>query len=277
MTRGAMDFALSTNRRFSPDANARRSGISETTVERNSGLSSTPWLQPAGPAYERSEEPFQRSLAGYASQTFEERLNLRMPNFRRIIRIALAAICFGFVGSIGSAGLLGALAFPGSFEWRVAAQSPANIGHEDSEGTLSELTDKRRVALLIMRNSVVDASGSDEPIIAEALAAEARESLRHRYPYRIIGRKLNGYIRKYRSLQPVYEIGQADFIIYFRLVQYRRTLNGVYPFGELFVIINQLPGEIRPARIIWRTKRPGFAEDVIKDFIKELKRVRDEG
>ena len=77
-------------------------------------------------------------------------------------------------------------------------------------------------------------------------------------------------------MRPVYEIAQADFIIYFKLVEYRQLLNGFYPYGELFVIVNPRPEERRTARVIWRTKKVRFADDAVRDFLKELKRVRDE-
>ena len=157
-----------------------------------------------------------------------------------------------------------------------AAESARRTGVEDWQGDLIEIKDRQRVVLLIMRSSVIDASGSDDSIVAEALAAEPRETLRHRYPYRVIGRRLNEYIRKYRSIRPVHEIAQADFILYFKLVEYRRLLNGYYPYGELFVIVNPRHEERRPAHVIWKTKKVAFAEDAVKDFLKELKRVRGE-
>ena len=142
--------------------------------------------------------------------------------------------------------------------------------------TLTEIKDKKRVALLVLKSSVVDASGSDDRIIAEALAAEPGQSRRHRYPYGLIARKLNQYIKKYRSLRPAYEMAEADFIIYFRLVEYRRVLNGYYPYGELFVIVNQQPEETRSAKLLWRSKKVMFVEDAVKDLIKQLKQVRGE-
>lgn len=147
---------------------------------------------------------------------------------------------------------------------------------ENSEGSLAELKDKQSVALVIVRSSVVDATGADEPIIREALAAEPRLATRHRFAYSVIARKLNQYIRKYRSLRPADQTSRAEFIIYFKLVEYRRLLNGTYPYGELFVIVNPPPDTTGPARIIWRTKKIGFAEDAIKDLLKELKQIRGE-
>jgi len=172
--------------------------------------------------------------------------------------------------------LLAILACCNGWSRPIAAKSVRYADTEHTQGTLTEIKDANSVALLIIRSSVLDASGSDEPLVAEALAAEPRESIRHRYPYRVISRKLNDYMRKYRSMRPVYEIGQADFIIYFKLVEYRRLLNGYYPYGELFIIVTPRPEERRPARVIWRTKKVRFAEDAVKDFVKELKRVRQE-
>lgn len=172
--------------------------------------------------------------------------------------------------------LLGVLA---SFAWRapgVAAGSPPNYDIEDAAGDLTEIKDRRRVALLIVRSSVLDASGSEQRILTEALAAKPRDALKHRYAYGTVARKLNQYMRKYRSLRPVEEIAEADFIIYFKLVEYRRQLNGYYPFGELFIIVNPRPEDQGRARIIWKTKKVMFAEDAVRDFVKELKRVRQE-
>ncbi len=170
--------------------------------------------------------------------------------------------------------------FLSSFGWleqSVAAGSPLDIGLEDARGTLLEIKDRHRVALLISRSSVINASESDDPIVAEALASEPGEARRrHRYAYASVARKLNEYMRKYRSMRPVYEIAQADFIIYFKLVEYRRLLNGYYPYGELFIIVTPPPEERRPARVIWKTREVSFADDAVRDFLKELKRVRGE-
>lgn len=156
-----------------------------------------------------------------------------------------------------------------------ADPSPLNNQFEDPNA-LAEIRDKQRVALLVLKSSVVDASGSDDRIVAEALASEPREARRYRHAFGLIARKLNQYIRKYRSLRPVYKMEQADFIIYFRLVEYRRVLNSYYPYGELFVIVNQQPEETRPAKILWRSKKVMYVEDAVKDLLKELKQVRGE-
>ena len=167
--------------------------------------------------------------------------------------------------------------FVGCFGWlELNATAAAPILVEDPPGNLAELKESQRLALLIRRSSVVNASESDDPIIDEALSGDPRESLRHRRAYNIIAGKLNNYIRKYRSIRPVLDIAQADFIVYFKLVEYRRLLNGVYPYGELFIIVTPSSNEARPPRVIWKTKKVMIAEDAIKDFVKELRRVRQE-
>ena len=166
------------------------------------------------------------------------------------------------------------LASFGWFELSSAAASPMEI--DDPPASLVELKESQRLALLIKRSSVVNASESDDPIIAEALSGDPRESLKYRRTYNIIANKLNSYIRKYRSIRAVHEIAQADFIVYFKVVEYRRLLNGLYPYGELFVIVNPNPTRSRPARVVWKTKKVMFAEDAIKDFVKDLRNVRQE-
>ncbi len=167
----------------------------------------------------------------------------------------------------------------GSFGWlelSVAPASPLENAPEDPPVSLAELKDSQSMALLIKRSSVVNYSESDDPTIAEALSADPRESLKHRSAYRVIATKLNRYMRKYRSMSAVQEVAEADFIVYFKLVEYRRLFNGVYPYGELFIIVNPRDEGSRPARIVWKTKKVTFAEDAIKDFVRELRRVRQE-
>ncbi len=159
----------------------------------------------------------------------------------------------------------------------LASGSPAEIFPvEHWDGSLREIKEKQSVALVIIRSSVLDATGDDAPIIQEALAAEPRLASRHRFAYSLVARKLNQYIRKYRSLRPADQTSQADFIIYFKLVEYRRMLNGTYPYGEMFVIVNPKPETTGSARIIWRTDKVMFAEDAIKALLRDLKQVRGE-
>jgi hypothetical protein len=110
-------------------------------------------------------------------------------------------------------------------------------GDQPSEWSLEEIRDKRRVFLLAARSRVVDVRGHDPSAVLEA-AAGGKVRM-HFYPYRIIARKLNEYIRKGRGMSAVENASEADYVVYFNVLEYRRTLNGVYPYGELFVILNR--------------------------------------
>ena len=95
--------------------------------------------------------------------------------------------------------------------------------------------------------------------------------------YGQIARKLNSYIRKYGSLSPAQDLSDADYVIYFNLIEYRRILNTIYPFGELFVIVKGSPEtQKKPPRVIWKAKKILWAADAIGDLIKELKVLRGE-
>lgn len=152
----------------------------------------------------------------------------------------------------------------------------ADFAGRQWEGSLDEINDRARIFLLATRSSVVDANGADAAIVAEALKADSGKLRIHSYPYRVIARKLNEYIRKHRSMTAARSVAEADYVIYFSVLEYRRSLNGIYPFGELFVIFKPGAEDARPARIIWRTRKVMWAEDAVKTFVKELKRVRGE-
>lgn len=173
--------------------------------------------------------------------------------------------------------LLCALILAASVEVAAAPSRPRQPAGEGGEPlwSLEEVKDKSRIFLLTTRSRVLDARGIDPSgVIKELGAGKVRI---HPYPYRVIARKLNEYIRKRRGMTAVVDPSEADYVIYFNVLEYRRTLNGVYPYGELFVILTT-DGRRRPQppRIVWRTKRATWAEDAAKEFLRELKRVRGE-
>lgn len=141
---------------------------------------------------------------------------------------------------------------------------------------LHEVRDKRRALLLVFRSNVVDANGGDKAIIDQVLKADPIPKGRQAWVYGQLARKLNGYIRKYRSLTPAHDLEDADFVISFNLIEYRRILNTIYPYGELFVIAKGSPEAKTPPKIVWRAKKIVWAADAIGDLIKELKTLRGE-
>jgi hypothetical protein len=72
------------------------------------------------------------------------------------------------------------------------------------------------------------------------------------------------------------DLSEADYVIFFNVVEFRRILNTIYPYGELFVIVKGSPETLQPPRVVWKARKVLFAEDAIGDLIKDLKAVRGE-
>ena len=142
---------------------------------------------------------------------------------------------------------------------------------------LTELRDKRRALLVVFRSRVVDASGNERAIIEDVLKADPLPKGRFRWVHTQIARKLDKYMKRYGSTIPAEGLADADYVIYFNVVEFRRILDTVYPYGELFVIVKGSPEESKPPRVVWRARKVAFAEDAIGNLIKELKAVRGEG
>lgn len=144
------------------------------------------------------------------------------------------------------------------------------------QGSLAEVKDKRRVLLHVSRTAVIDSRDLGRTVINEAYRSDRPRQRGYVYVFRTVAKKLNEYVRKYKSMGAVENVADADFIVFFNLLEFRRSLGTPYPYGELFVIINQPPASETPPRIIWKTDRVLWAEDAAKKLIKELKFVRGE-
>ena len=154
-----------------------------------------------------------------------------------------------------------------------SAQEPPG---EDYVNALSEVRDKRRALLLVFRSKVVSVTDRERGIIEDVLKADPQPSNRYRWVYGQLARKLNSYIRKYKSLTAANELADADYVIFFNVVEFRRILDTFYPYGELFVIVKGSPETRKPPRVVWRAKKMRFASDAIGDLIKDLKNLRGE-
>ena len=144
-------------------------------------------------------------------------------------------------------------------------------------GSINELRTRRRVFLIVRHSSVVDAKEEAKSILAEVYQSDAGPPHgQFARIYNAIGGKLNKYMAEYQSISSVRDLRDADFIVLFNLLEYRWPLGRPYPYGEMFVILNDHSGGREP-RIVWRTrKRSEWAEDAIKEFIRDLKAVRGE-
>ena len=142
--------------------------------------------------------------------------------------------------------------------------------------SLDEVRDKRRALLVVFKSRVIDASDRERAIIDDVLRADPEPKGRYRWVYTQLAKKLNKYIQKYKSLSAASGLSQADYVIFFNVVEFRRILNTPYPYGELFVIVKGSPEILKPPRVVWRAKKVLVAEDAIGDLIKDLKAVRGE-
>ena len=158
-----------------------------------------------------------------------------------------------------------------------AAQQPDGESALPGEAnSLSEVRDMQSALLVVFKSRVIDVTDRERAIIQDVLKADPNPTGRYRWVYSQIAQKLNRYIRKYKSLYPAKELADADYVIYFNVVEFRRILYTYYPYGELFVIVKGSPEMLKPPRVVWRTKKMSFAEDAIGEFIKDLKILRSE-
>ena len=153
----------------------------------------------------------------------------------------------------------------------VSAQAPEVVVN-----SLEEVRDKRNALLVVYKSRVIDAGDRERAIIEDVLKANPEPKGRYRWVYTQLARKLNKYINKYDSLSPARELSEADFVIFFNVVEFRRILNTPYPYGELFVIVKGSPETLKPPRVVWRARKVLYAEDAIGDLIKDLKAIRGE-
>ncbi|MDQ3907201.1 MAG: hypothetical protein M3268_02540 [Acidobacteriota bacterium] len=144
-------------------------------------------------------------------------------------------------------------------------------------GSLEEIRYKRAMMLVVGRSFSVDARApaevSDEDVRTAIETARPRHSLS---AYRLIGMKLNGYIRKYHSMTSVESRDEADFFVVFKIMQERHSLIDGRPitYGKLFVVTRGAGGE---PRLVWESKgEMSIDDDAAGEFIRALKQVRGE-
>ncbi len=142
--------------------------------------------------------------------------------------------------------------------------------------SLEEVRNMQSALLVVFKSRVLELQDRERAIIQDVLKADPQPKGRNRWVYNMIAGKLNKYIRRYKSLIPARVLSEADYVIYFNVVEFRRILYTYYPFGEMFVIVKGSPEKLKPPRVVWRTKKMSFAEDAIGDLIKDLKILRGE-
>jgi hypothetical protein len=165
---------------------------------------------------------------------------------------------------------------PALFILLLSVSAAAQTSDFATDNSLAEVRDKHNALLIVFKSRVIDASDREGAIIDDVLHADPVPRGRYRWVYSQLAKKLNKYINKYKSLSAANGLSEADYVIFFNVVEFRRILNTPYPYGELFVIAKGSPEELKPPRVVWRAKKVLFAEDAIGDLIKDLKAVRGE-
>src|SRR5689334_13110039 len=160
---------------------------------------------------------------------------------------------------------------PALFVMLLALSAAAQTPDSATGNSLAEVRDKRNALLIVFKSRVIDAGDGERAIIDDVLHADPVPKGRYRWVYTQLAKKLNKYINKYKSLSAASELSEADYVIFFNVVEFRRILNAVYPYGEMFVIVKGSPEELKPPRVVWRAKKVLYAEDAIGDLIKDLK------
>lgn len=156
-------------------------------------------------------------------------------------------------------------------------QEPAHVNESVVTGSLYELRDKRRLLLMVRRSSVVDTRGQAKEILAEVFKDDGEAPMRFPRTYNTLARKLNNYMKKHGSISAARSLAEAEFIVLFNLLEFRRPLGVPHAYGELYVILNETAGGKQP-RIIWKTRKNSmWVEDAINDLLKDLKSFRREG
>src|ERR1044072_9324682 len=118
-----------------------------------------------------------------------------------------------------------------------AAQAPDTaLGN-----SLEEVRDKHNVLLVVYKSRVIDAGDRERSIIEDVLKADPQPKGRYRWVYTQLAKKLNKYINKYNSIRPARDLSEADYVIFFNVVEFRGILNRPYPYGELFVVVKGSP------------------------------------
>jgi hypothetical protein len=130
---------------------------------------------------------------------------------------------------------------------------------------------------MVRRSAVVDTRGQGKEILDEVSKDDGQTAMRFPRTYNTLARKLNKYMRKHQSISAARSLEEAEFIVLFYVLEFRRPLGVPHPYGELYVILNEAGAGKQP-RIIWKTRKNSmWVEDAIDDLLKDLKSLRREG
>lgn len=152
-----------------------------------------------------------------------------------------------------------------------AAEAPGRPGV--AYGSLQEVRGTMMNArLLVIRPRTVHA-GDAALGVTEAVRGRATTERRLSRLHNAIAKMLNKYIEKYGGMTATRSVEEADYVVVFNLLQFKRVLNDIYPTGEMYLVAYREPG---PPRVLWKTPKEMFYDDATKNLIKALKQSRGE-
>ncbi|HYV82430.1 MAG TPA: hypothetical protein VE931_02885, partial [Pyrinomonadaceae bacterium] len=100
--------------------------------------------------------------------------------------------------------------------------SAAAQPNPDAGNSLEEVRDMHSVMLVVYKSRVIDAGDRERAIIDDVLKADPQPKGRNRWVYTQLAKKLNKYIQKYNSIRAARELSEADYVIFFNVVEFRR-------------------------------------------------------
>lgn len=152
---------------------------------------------------------------------------------------------------------------------------------EDGEvvrGSFQQVRNMRRVLLVTSKSLTVDTRGPARAVLEEVFKKGAGSLRRHEYAYSVIGKRLNRYIRKHRSMTAVESLDEAEYVIVFKVLNEQPSFIAAEPhlYGEMFVILNRSDARPHPVFVWWTKHNQTSIESAVGDFLKELKQLRGE-
>lgn len=149
---------------------------------------------------------------------------------------------------------------------------------EISRESFSEVREMRRVLLVATKSLTVDTRGPARGVLEEVFQKPEGSLRRHDYAHSVIGKRLNRYIRRHRSITAVETLSEADFVVVFKVLNEQPSFIAAEPhvYGEMFVILNRAPARPRPVVVWWTRHNQTPLEDAVDDFLRDLRELRGE-
>lgn len=153
-----------------------------------------------------------------------------------------------------------------------AAEAPAPARPAVAYGSLQEVGGTMHTRLLVIRPRTVHAGDAALGVV-ESVRKRAVTERRLGRVHNAIAKMLNKYVQKYGSMTATRSAEEAEYVVVFNLLQFKRVLNDFYPTGEMYLVAYREPG---PPRVLWKTPKEMFYDDATKNLIKALKQSRGE-